>query len=148
MARVSLLFGPTVAGRPAFFDEQIRKLGAGERLVCFADEWRTPLSFVAAARALLALARSQVEGLLHIGGPERLSRLEMATRLAAHLGADTGLLVASSRASAGGEPRPRDTSLNASRWRGLFPEVPWPGFEESLRELGIPARGILHGPGV
>jgi dTDP-4-dehydrorhamnose reductase len=133
VARVSLLFGPTVAGRPAFFDEQVRKLRGGEALDCFADEWRTPLSFAAAARALLALARSDVAGLLHIGGPERLSRLDMAARLAAYLGADARLLVATSRLSAGGEPRPRDVSLNSSRWRRLFPEVLWPGFEEALR---------------
>jgi dTDP-4-dehydrorhamnose reductase len=141
IARLSLLFGPSVAGRPAFFDDQLRRLRAGESLVCFADEWRTPLGLRTAARALVALAGSDYEGLLHLGGPERLSRLEMAERLAAYLGADPGLLIAASRAAAAGEPRPRDTSLNSSRWRGLFPEVPWPGFEEALREMGLLANG-------
>jgi dTDP-4-dehydrorhamnose reductase len=137
VVRVSLLFGPTVAGRPAFFDEQLRRLRAGERLVCFADEWRSPLGFQTAARALISLARSDFEGLLHVGGPERMSRLEMAERLADYLGVSRDLLVTSARASAGGEPRPRDTSLNSSRWRGLFPDQPWPSFEEALREMAV-----------
>jgi dTDP-4-dehydrorhamnose reductase len=140
VVRVSLLFGPTVAGRPAFFDEQLRRLRAGERLVCFTDEWRSPLGLQPAARALVALARSDFEGLLHVGGPERLSRLAMAERLADYLGVNRDLLVASARASAGGEPRPRDTSLNSSHWRGLFPEQPWPAFEEALHEMGIARR--------
>jgi dTDP-4-dehydrorhamnose reductase len=141
VARVSLLVGPTVAGRPAFFDDQLRRLREGEKLLCFADEWRTPLSLQSAARALPALARSDFEGLLHLGGPERLSRLEMAQRLAAYLGADASTLVAASRAGAPGEPRPRDTSLNSSRWRGLFPESPWPELEESLNEMGLASGG-------
>ena len=137
VARVSLLFGPSVVGRPAFFDDQLRRLRSGERLICFADEWRTPLGLLDAARALVALARSDFTGLLHLGGPERLSRLEMAQRLAAYLGADPQLLVETSRTAAEGEPRPRDTSLNSSRWRGLFPGLPWLGFEEALRATEV-----------
>ncbi len=138
VARVSLLFGPSVAGRPAFFDEQLRRLRAGEQLTCFADEWRSPVSLLDAARALIALARSDYTGLVHLGGPERLSRLEMAQRLAVYLRVDPALLAASSRTTAGGEPRPRDTSLNSSRWRTRFPQMPWLAFEEALRAMGVP----------
>ena len=137
VVRLSLLFGPTITGRPAFFDDQLRRLRTGESLVCFADEWRTPLGLRAAARGLLAVARSDYAGLLHLGGPERLSRLEMAERLAAHIGADPRAIVASARAVAPGEPRPRDTSLNSARWRGLFPQLAWPRFEEALTEMGV-----------
>jgi hypothetical protein len=33
------------------------------------------------------------------------------------------------------EPRPRDVSLNSQKWRALFPEQPWPTYEESLRAM-------------
>jgi dTDP-4-dehydrorhamnose reductase len=136
VARVSLLFGPSRCGRPSFFDEQVRALRGGQPLTLFADEWRTPLDLDSAARALLAVARSDYPGVLHIGGPERLSRVEMGRRLAAVLGADGSGIRAVRRADVPApEPRPRDTSLDSSRWRGLFPALPWPTHEEALRRL-------------
>jgi dTDP-4-dehydrorhamnose reductase len=136
--RVSLLFGPSLTGRPSFFDEQVTALRTGQPITLFTDEWRTPLSLVTAARALMSLARSDFTGLLHLGGPQRLSRLEMGQRLAAFLGADSSTLVASNRtAAASAEPRPRDTSLDSSRWRSLFPGQPWPNLEGALSEMGL-----------
>jgi dTDP-4-dehydrorhamnose reductase len=133
VVRVSLLYGPTVVGRPSFFDEQIAALREHRPITLFADEWRTPLSFATAARALLAIVRSDVHGLLHLGGPERMSRVDMGQRLAAYLGADPSCIVAVSRTSmTSGEPRPRDTSLDSARWRALFPSQPWPRWEEAL----------------
>jgi dTDP-4-dehydrorhamnose reductase len=135
VARLSLLYGPSLSGRPSFFDEQVRALHAGQPVRLFSDEWRTPLDLATAAQALLALVQSAVEGIIHIGGPERLSRLEMGRRLANFLGIDGNNLVAARRAEAGGEPRPRDTSLDSTRWRGLFPAQPWPALDEALRGL-------------
>jgi dTDP-4-dehydrorhamnose reductase len=134
--RLSLLFGPTLTGRGSFFDRLVESLQTGQSVTCFADEWRTPLSLAEAARALVAVGASDFEGLLHMGGPERLSRLEMGLRLAAHLGADPRLVVATGRAQvAAAEPRPRDTSLNSAKWRRLFPELPRRSWQESLAEM-------------
>jgi dTDP-4-dehydrorhamnose reductase len=139
VVRVSLLFGPSLSGRPTFFDEQVAALRAGRPVTLFADEWRTPLGLAAAANALITVASSDVTGLLHVGGPERLSRLDMGRRLAAFLGADPSGIVAVSREQAAAtEPRPRDTSLDCGRWRGLFPGLPWPAWEDALREM-VPA---------
>jgi dTDP-4-dehydrorhamnose reductase len=134
VARVSLLFGPSLCGRPSFFDEQTAALREGRKVTLFEDEWRTPLSLATAARALVALARSDFTGLIHIGGPERLSRLEMGLRLASFLGADPSAVVAGRRDDApAAEPRPRDVSLDSSLWRGLFPALSWPGFADAWR---------------
>lgn len=124
-ARLCLLGGPTLIGRPAFYDEQAAALRERRPVTLFTDEWRTPLSLTSAARALLALARSDFTGLIHVGGPERLSRLEMGQRLAASLGLDPSPLVAAGRASfPAPEPRPRDVSLDCSLWRQRFPDQP------------------------
>jgi dTDP-4-dehydrorhamnose reductase len=129
VARLSLLYGPSLNGRASFFDEQTAALRARRNVTLFTDEWRTPLDLATAARALAALAESDVTGLWHVGGPERLSRYEMGVRLAAALGADPSVIVAATRdAVPAPEPRPRDTSLDSSRWRAAFPEVPWPRF--------------------
>ncbi len=138
VVRVSLLFGPHLAGGDSFFDQQVRKLREGAGVVCFDDEWRSPLGLHTAAEGLLGVLRSGFEGLLHMGGPERLSRAEMGRRLAITLGADPALVTASSRhATPAAEPRPRDVSLNSTRWRSLFPQQPWPSLEESLRRMGV-----------
>src|SRR5438552_3234202 len=95
--RMSLLFGPSIVGRPYFFDEQVAALRQGRSLTLFSDEWRTPLSLATAARALLAIVRSDFQGVLHLGGPERMSRLEMGQRLAAYLGVNMSGIVAAPR---------------------------------------------------
>lgn len=136
VVRASLLFGPSLVGRSYFFDEQVKALREGRPLTLFNDEWRTPLGLATAARALLAIAQADLSGTLHLGGPERMSRLEMGQRLADHLGVDAPAITAVPRSSVPGpEPRPRDTSLDGSRWRALFPAVPWPTWEEALREM-------------
>lgn len=136
VARLPLLFGPTLIRAPNFFDQQVSALRQGHRLCLFHDEWRTPLSLQVAAQALLDLLKDGTAGLLHIGGPERLSRLEMGQRLAVFLGCDSSGIVPASRNSlAGAEPRPADLSLDSSRWRSLFPRQPWPAWDESLSQL-------------
>jgi len=137
VARVSLLYGPTLIGRPAFFDEQVAALRTRTPIRCFVDEWRTPLALGTAARALLGLARSDCQGVIHLGGPQRLSRWEMANQLAEALGLDPGgtIIPATRTEVPSPEPRPRDTSLDSSRWRALFPNEDWPMLATALREM-------------
>ena len=136
VVRLSLLFGPSLVGRPTFFDQQATALREGRSIALFHDEWRTPLSFLVAARGLLALAESEAGGVLHMGGPERLSRLEMGQRLAMFLACDPAVLVPASRNSVpAAEPRPRDLSLDSSRWRRLASDQPWPTWEDALQQL-------------
>jgi dTDP-4-dehydrorhamnose reductase len=145
VVRVSLLFGPSMGtfqtcptGHPSFFDQQVKALREGRSLTLFSDEWRTPLDLNTASRALLAIARSERLGMLHLGGPERMSRLEMGQRLAAYLGLDPSPIVAVGRSSVpAAEPRPRDTSLDSSRWRESFPVQPWPSWKEALTAMAI-----------
>jgi dTDP-4-dehydrorhamnose reductase len=133
--RVSLLYGPSLTERPSFFDQLVTGLRTGRPPRLFADEWRTPLSLATAARALAGILDSDFVGLLHLGGPDRLSRLEMGQRLAAYLAVDPMTIPAAQRNSMpAAEPRPRDTSLDSSEWRRLFPGEPWPTWEEALRE--------------
>jgi dTDP-4-dehydrorhamnose reductase len=138
VARASLLYGPSIVGRPSFFDEQVAAFRTNRPLTLFEDEWRTPLSLAAAARSLLAIARSDFRGLIHLGGPERLSRLEMGMRLADHLGTGHDVITRATREhTPSPEPRPRDTSLDSSLWRKHFPEQAWPDLPESLREMSL-----------
>ncbi|MFO0930762.1 MAG: sugar nucleotide-binding protein [Gemmataceae bacterium] len=51
VARVSLLYGPSLTDRPGFFDAQLRVLRDGGAMPLFEDEWRTPLDLPTAAAA-------------------------------------------------------------------------------------------------
>lgn len=136
VARASLLFGPALSGRRSFFDEQVAAIREARPCRLFSDEWRTPLALSTAASALIQIAESEFTGRLHLGGPERVSRIEMGERLARELGCDTDSLVSVTRDSAtADEPRPRDNSLDSSQWRSLFSRHPWPSYEEALKEM-------------
>lgn len=124
------------AGRSAAFDS-IRLAEPGATLRLFADEVRTPVSAIDLARVIDAAALARTTGLVHVGGPERVDRLELARRIAARLGRDRGPqaleLLAARRADAG-HPRPRDVSLCADRLVELGLPRPRP-LAESLAEL-------------
>jgi dTDP-4-dehydrorhamnose reductase len=138
VVRLSLLFGPSLSRRKSFFEEQLSALREGRPCRLFEDEWRTPLTHATAAAGLIAVAESDLVGLLHMGGPERLSRLEMGRRLAAFCRCDPGVLEPARRADVPApEPRPRDVSLDSSRWRSLFPNQPWPTLDEALKQTVV-----------
>jgi dTDP-4-dehydrorhamnose reductase len=138
VVRVSLLFGPSRTARAGFFDQQLAALRAGRQITLFADEWRTPLSLRRAAEALVLLAASPDTGIVHLGGPERMSRLEMGERLAALLDVRAQRLIAASRTGVQGEPRPRDVSLVSSRV--FAPLGPPRSFEEECQAMGVSRR--------
>src|SRR5207253_193217 len=111
-------------------------------ITLFADEWRTPLGLLPAARALHALGRSDFTGTIHLGGPERMSRLEMGQRLARFLGvADTPLVAGQRDSAPGAEPRPQDVSLDSTLWRSRVPQIRVADFESAVAVLA--ARGNL-----
>lgn len=129
VVRLALLYGPGT-----FLDTMLAALRSDSPLTLFADEYRTPLDLTTAALVLWALVERRSPGVLHAGGLERLSRVEMGQRLAALLGVASPRIQCVSRTSVGGsEPRPADTSLDSSRLRALVPEVAWPSYEAALR---------------
>jgi dTDP-4-dehydrorhamnose reductase len=133
VARLSLLFGPTRAGCPAYFDRTLDALRRGEPQAFFADEYRTPLDFRTAADALVRLLEGEAVGTVHVGGPERLSRHELVRRVADALGLDPGLVRPNRRADVPApEPRPADVSLDTARLAHLLPDLPRPTVEAAI----------------
>jgi dTDP-4-dehydrorhamnose reductase len=120
--RFPLLYGlPDVQRTPTFFETLTTSLRNGQPVRLFEDEVRTPLWLDDAARACALLGASELTGVVHLGGPARLSRFEMGQRVAAALNVDPGLLVPSRRAELQApEPRARDVSLVNGRYRAHF----------------------------
>jgi len=125
VVRLPLLYGDS-GGRALGASDQLHAaLARGERPALFTDEWRTPLEVSNAARALVECLGREERGLLHVAGPERVSRFELglAVLVARGLGRPEALerVRASTRAELGlAALRPADASLDSTRARALL----------------------------
>jgi dTDP-4-dehydrorhamnose reductase len=136
VARLSLLYGPARSGSVGYFDRTVAALRAGIPQAFFTDEFRTPLDYASAAAVVVRLAESDTSGLIHVGGPERLSRFELMQRAASTLGLDPHLVKPNRRADVAlPEPRPADVSLDSSRLGRLFPGLERVRVEAALAAL-------------
>ena len=73
IVRTSLLYGPP--------DGQQESLARREDVEFFVDEIRSPIRVRLLAEALLELAARDETGILHVAGPEAVSRADLAARL-------------------------------------------------------------------
>ncbi|MBK9120215.1 MAG: SDR family oxidoreductase [Phycisphaerales bacterium] len=124
IVRLPLMYGWPATPRRTTFVQQMEALRATQPVQLFADEFRTPIWLGDAATALVALARSDFSGVIHLPGPERLSRFELVARCAAILGLHNKQLIPCSRHDvASSEPRPADLSLHSNLLAKHFPQV-------------------------
>lgn len=136
VARTSLMFGPSRAGRPTYLDRTAEALRRGEPQTFFEDEFRTPLDLDTAAFILTRLATSEAAGILHVAGAERMSRHELVRRFATAMDLDASLVLSNRQCDVSfPEPRPADVSLDSHRLVSLIPELARPTIEEATRSL-------------
>jgi dTDP-4-dehydrorhamnose reductase len=77
VARLPLLFGESFGRAQGASDSLLAAVRRGETPTLFADEHRTPLDVTDAAAALVELAGGEHSGLVHVAGPERVSRVDL-----------------------------------------------------------------------
>ena len=133
IARTSVVFGPH---KNNFVLWVRRSLRAGQPVKVVHDQWVTPTCADDLAAQLLALVESGADasGIWHTAGKERLSRLEMAKRIAAHDGLDASLIQSVSMADLSWvAQRPRDSSLSTRKISGVASPL---GFGAALDTLG------------
>lgn len=82
LCRMPLMFGQASPVSPSFIQGMISNFRAGKEVNLFVDEFRTPASGVTAATGLLLAIEKKVQGLLHLGGKDRISRYEFGLLLA------------------------------------------------------------------
>ncbi|WP_104901168.1 SDR family oxidoreductase [Nostoc sp. 'Peltigera membranacea cyanobiont' N6] len=115
VCRMPLMFGAATPTAKSFIQPFIQTLKAEKELNLFIDEFRTPVSGKTAAQGLL-LALEKVNGIIHLGGKERISRYDFgkilvevfqlpATKLKSCRQQDVEMAAA----------RPADVSLNSSK---------------------------------
>lgn len=132
VARTSAVFGPH---KNNFVLWVRRSLRAGNPVRVASDQWVTPSAADDVARQLLALVEADGRGgLWHTAGGEKLSRLEMALRIAEHDGVGQEPIQPVSMCDLPWvAPRPRDSSLNTMKVSRLVRPM---DFHEALETLG------------
>ncbi|MER6348991.1 SDR family oxidoreductase [Streptomyces sp. NPDC001595] len=123
--RVSLVYGhePADAGKWLnFFSACAHRLLRGEPVTAPADQWTTPVLVddVAEVTAAVLGARGPLPPVLHLGGPDRVSRAAWASVIAEALGARPELVVPTARAGTRYASRPENTCLT-TRFLGELP---------------------------
>jgi len=118
--RVALNGGISPTGDRGF-NERIRNAWqAGQTLILFTDEFRSPLPAVVTARAVWELIEKYQPGLYHLSGAERLSRWQIGQLLAERWPELNPKLQPVSRCDYQGPPRPQDVSLNCAKLQQLL----------------------------
>ncbi len=133
VCRMPLMFGMETPTAKSFMQPFIQTLKEGKDVNLFIDEFRTPVSGKTAAKGLL-LALEKVNGHLHLGGKERISRYDFGRLLADIFQLPTtGLKACRQQDVKMSAPRPSDVSLNSSKafTMGYMPL----SLREQLREL-------------
>lgn len=131
VARTSVVFGPH---RNNFVLWVRRSLRAGTPVKAIRDQWVTPTCADDVARQVLALVEAGASGIWNTAGGERLSRLEMARRIAAHDGLDPSPIQAIAMTDLTWlAARPRDSSLDTTKMSPLCRPM---GFDAALDTLG------------
>lgn len=116
ICRMPLMFGLPSPVANSFLQGFITNLKAGKELDLFTDEFRTPVSAIIAAKGLLLAIEKRVNGLLHLGGKERISRYEFGLLLAEILNCDRFLIRSVKQQEiVMVAPRSPDTSLDSSK---------------------------------
>ena len=118
ICRLPLMYG-AVPHTKSFIQPLIQALQSGDALPLFIDETRTPASSDDVAAGLL-LALEHLPPVVHLGGPEALTRFRMGQILVEILGCDEQYLEPCRQAEVKmAAPRPANVSLDSSFARSL-----------------------------
>ncbi|MGQ9871575.1 SDR family oxidoreductase [Leptodesmis sp.] len=115
ICRMSLMFGAAPAHASSFLGLFAQALREERELRLFVDEFRTPVSGTTAAQGLF-MALDKVQGMIHLGGKERISRYDFGRLMVEELDLpNTGLKACRQQDVPMPAPRPPDVSLDSSK---------------------------------
>lgn len=134
--RVSLVYGWEPPDTPKwlnFFASCAHRLRAGEQVTVPYDQWTTPVLVDDVASVTAAVLTPGAPGLLHLGGPDRVSRAAWAEMIADGLGVPRAQVLGAPRAQGRYASRPANTCLTSSL------------LDDFLAGHGLRVRGVAEG---
>ncbi len=132
--RTALLFGFGLNHSRSHFHYLYENLKNNKSVKVFIDQFRSPISVTEAARLISKLIDKDFYGeVINFGGPERVSRYELAERLCELAGFDKNLLIKIKLDDIPQLPKVEDVSLNIEKMKsfGLIPK----SLDEMIREV-------------
>lgn len=136
VVRVAIVYGSSPTGSRSCTEQVLRTLERGEKPRLFVDEIRTPILVEDVASAIEELAVMKTPPrLLHLGGPDRVSRYDIGCAVARTYGYDPAMIDAVNQADLNlSPPRPPDLSMDTSLAREIL-KAPPRTLEKGLAEL-------------
>ncbi|EFJ49277.1 hypothetical protein VOLCADRAFT_43537, partial [Volvox carteri f. nagariensis] len=117
--RASIIYGPPPpdpVNRALFLQFVASAVRGSQPTAFFEDEWRSPIYVRDLERLVTRLLAPWQHRIFNVGGPERLSRVDMARQVADALGCGYDAILATSTASVNrGVASPADISMDVSR---------------------------------
>jgi len=115
IVRCPLMFGALEASSKNYFSNFVKALRENKHSKLFYDEYRSVCGAKSIAEGILHLCE-EVSGVVHLAGPERVSRYDFGIAIADALGLDKTLLDSCSQKDIQmAAPRPADVSLNIQK---------------------------------
>lgn len=106
-----------------FTEGLLQKFLAKESVSLFTDQFRSPICVDIMTNVISGCIRKRIGGILHGGGPERLSRYDTGTKLLSAYGLSPELLQSSSfKSHPQAEFLHEDGSFDTTKLKSLFPE--------------------------
>ncbi len=134
IVRTSWVYGPDAAGKN-FISSMLRQLRAGQAMRVPSDQISTPTFNRDLAQVTLQLAAAGAGGVVHVTGPEMMSRLELAHAVADFFKLDSGLLEGVPTRELGQTAaRPLFSGLVSTRLQGILPKAGIRSLREGLEE--------------
>jgi dTDP-4-dehydrorhamnose reductase len=135
VCRMPLMYGDAPLYAKSFIHPLVAALKSGTTLSLFTDEFRTPVGATDAADGLFLAIAKESQGILHLGGPERLSRFAIGQCLAKALGITPCIEPIMQKAIKMAAPRAADVSLESTKAHmlGFHPKT----MAATLQELNV-----------
>lgn len=135
IARIGLQYGFNLNQRLTFFDTLYNGLRNQSPIQLYEDQFRSMMHLHNTAECLLELASSDFQGLIHLAGPERISRYEFGLRLAHSLKlSDTAIVRVKMENTPSLYKRPKDVSLNIALAKKIL-KTPIQSVDEGIRSI-------------
>lgn len=129
------IYGWNATSGQSLAEWMLSKLRGGETLPAFEDAYFTPIYTGDLVRCLFELVNSELNGILHVAGRDRCSKLEFANAIAKVFEVDEDLIQPVSIKEIDFEaPRGSDLSLSVKQTRNLL-DCSLPGLREGLKNM-------------